>query len=108
MTYYRIPLIEGGQTFSVELGGTSWQVRLAWREADVNGGWYMDFIPQDDDGTKGLYGIPLVPYTDLFAQFQHLGVGHMVAGFDGREKSEFSWSDMGGVITLNWSPSDGD
>lgn len=67
-----IPLSGSPQTFTVDLPGGTYRVRLMYADAD-EGGWTLDF--SDEDGTSLVHGIPLVTGLDLLGQHGHLEIG---------------------------------
>ena len=72
MTTYVLPLIAAPQSFSVTIGGTSYQMTLAYHNVD-QGGWALDI--SDSAGNLLVCGIPLVTGADLLAQYGYLGIG---------------------------------
>ena len=70
---YRVPLQAGTpQTFSIQLGGITYQMMLLYRnDTSGLGGWTVDIA--DDSGNAIVQGIPLVTGADLLAQYKHLG-----------------------------------
>lgn len=66
-----IPLEAGAQSLSVPLGGTSYRMRIWWRES-VTPCWMLDL--STDAGVSLVSGVPLLPGADLLAQHQHLGI----------------------------------
>lgn len=68
---YEIPLQVGTpQTFSIALGGITYQLTFLYRN-DPSGGWTVDIA--DSSGNPILQGVPLVTGADLLAQYRHLG-----------------------------------
>lgn len=72
MAQYKIPLSTGPQKFRIQLGTTTYQLVLIWRDTD-QGGWFLDI--NDTAGNAIVNGIPLLPGSDLLAQYQYLGIG---------------------------------
>lgn len=70
-TVYEIPLSPSPQTFTVSLGGKSYQLTVQWRDA-VEGGWALDIA--DSAGKPLVQGIPLVTGANLLDQFAYLGI----------------------------------
>ncbi len=71
-TINEIPLKVGTpQTFSITLGGVSYNLTLQYR-SDPEGGWILDIADQSDNPI--LQGIPLVTGTNLLAQYAYLGL----------------------------------
>lgn len=72
MSVIEIPLTPQAQSFTITLGATVYSMRITWDAAD-EGGWILDI------GTEGgaplIAGIPMVPGTDLLAQYAYLGFG---------------------------------
>jgi hypothetical protein len=80
MAVFEVPLSPAAQTFSIALGGTTYQLTLVWRDA-VEGGWFVDFA--DANGAAILSGVPLVTGVDLLDQYAHLGfVGSLIVQTD--------------------------
>ncbi|EOC1346689.1 phage baseplate plug family protein [Cronobacter turicensis] len=69
MGIYEIPLTPDNQHFSIDLNGSTYQLRLIWRD----GAWIMDI--EDTAGQRRLTGLPLLPGDDLLAQHSHLAFG---------------------------------
>ncbi len=72
MAKYKITLSTGPQKFLIQLISTTYQFVLIWRDTD-QGGWYLDI--NDTAGNAIVNGIPLLPGSDLLAQYQYLGIG---------------------------------
>lgn len=72
---FSIPLQVGTpQTFSIQLGGVSYQLTFLYRnDTSGLGGWTVDIA--DDNGNPILQGVPLVTGADLLAQYPHLDFG---------------------------------
>ena len=100
MTTFEIPLETGAQSFTVNLGGNVYKLRLIYRNA-VGGGWFLDIERPAD--SSALYGIPLLVNIDLLAQHQHRGFGHLMATLDGDESGQPTYEDMGITLHLYWS-----
>lgn len=98
---FSIPLQAAAQEFAVSLGGESFSVRLQWRSSASGSGWYLDFVPAADPG-RGVRGIPLVLGTDLLGQFQHKGIGHLVARSTNEGADVLRYEDMGTALLLLW------
>lgn len=70
MTPYEIPLSPEAQTFSIDLAGTVYQMRVMWNVESMC--WCLDV--RDDIGGELLLGAPMVPGLDLLRQYPHLGI----------------------------------
>ncbi|EKY3223599.1 phage baseplate plug family protein [Cronobacter dublinensis] len=69
MAMYEIPLTPDNQHFSIDLNGSTYQLRLIWRD----GAWIMDI--EDSAAQRLLAGLPLLPGEDLLAQHSHMAFG---------------------------------
>lgn len=67
MNIQEIPLTPDNQQFSITLGGKSWRMQLLWRDI---AGWILDI--HDSNNTPLLTGVPLIPETNLLAQYPFL------------------------------------
>ena len=63
------------QTFSISLGGTTYQLTFHYHNVDM-GGWVLDIA--DASNKPILCGIPLVLGVDLLAQYAYLNFGGML------------------------------
>ena len=74
-SFFSIPLQVGApQTFSIQLGGATYQLTFLYRnDTSGLGGWTVDIA--DAMGNPILQGVPLVTGADLLAQYPHLGFG---------------------------------
>ncbi|MGL9724465.1 phage baseplate plug family protein [Sodalis sp. (in: enterobacteria)] len=70
MVINEIPLTATNQQFSITLSGTLWQMRIIWRDV---AGWVLDML--NASGDPVITGIPLIPGTDLLAQYGWLNPG---------------------------------
>lgn len=70
MSVFKVPLSPQPQKFSIELGGTTYNLRFFWNDAP-EGGWSMNINDFNDDPI--VQGIPLVVGADLLAQYAYLG-----------------------------------
>lgn len=70
---FTVPLQVGKpQTFSIALGGITYQLAFLYRNDTAGlGGWTLDIA--DASGNPVAQGIPLVTGADLLAQYKHLG-----------------------------------
>lgn len=103
-TTYEIPITPGGgnQSFTVDLGGTSYRLSLNWRAAR-DAGWILDIA--DATGTTLVAGIPLVTGADLLAPHKHIeigGGGAMFVSTDGDLDAPPTFDDLGGLSHLYW------
>ncbi len=70
MTVVEVPLTGQAESFSISLGGVSYQLTVIYRAA-AEGGWVLDIA--DANGVALVGGIPLVTGCDLLEQYAHLG-----------------------------------
>lgn len=98
--FFEIPLSTGAQSFTINLGGVQYQMRLIFRNA-VGGGWFLDM--ERTDGSAAIYGLPLLTETDLLEQYQYKGFGHLLARLENGEKGYPTYEDMGVGLHLYWS-----
>lgn len=98
---YSIPVQEGTpQTFTVTLGGITYQMSLKYRNID-QGGWTLDIA--DQSGNPILNGIPLVTGCDLLAQYTHLGFGgSLVVQTSSDPDAVPTFSNLGGDAQIYW------
>lgn len=69
MNVIEIPLTADNQQFRIQLGQTTYTLRVLWRDV---AGWIMDVM--DSAGEPILNGVPLVPDVDLIEQYPELGI----------------------------------
>lgn len=70
MTPFEIPLSPEPQRFNVDLGGSTYRLRIMWcKECQC---WTLDIY--DAAGVELVLGVPLVTGLDLLRQFPHLGI----------------------------------
>lgn len=69
MNISEIPLSADNQKFSVSIAGTQYRMRLAWRDPV----WCLDLLNSDE--TPVALSLPLLPGTDLLAQYAYLNLG---------------------------------
>lgn len=98
--FFEIPLSTGAQSFSINLGGNQYEMRLIYRNA-VGGGWFLDM--RRADGSDAVLGVPLVTETDLLGQVEHKGFGHLLARLDSGAGGKPTYADMGTSLHLYWS-----
>jgi len=71
-SYYTIPVQVGTpQSFSINLGGTTYQLTLQYRNDSVTPSWVLDIA--DNSGNPIVQGIPLVTGANLLEQYSYLG-----------------------------------
>lgn len=70
-TIYEIPLSSEPQSFSVDLGGTTYRIIMLWNI--ISSVWTLDFYNKDE--APVLRGVPLVANVDLLAAYPHLNFG---------------------------------
>lgn len=80
----RIPTQARAQSFGIDIGQTSYRLRLVYSDAP-EGGWVLDI--RDEDDAPIICGIPLVTGANLLGQHAHLGLGFglYVGNTDGRD-----------------------
>lgn len=103
---YEIPLAQGPQRFSVDILGTTYYMRLYYRE-DPGPGWVMDV--ESPEGVYVATGLALTTGTDLFAPFPYLRVGaRLYALMDGDDMfATPGYTDMGTHLHLYYEYDDG-
>lgn len=69
-SYFTIPLQPQPQTFSITLGGVSYNLTFKYQNVDM-GGWCLDIA--DQNSVPIVQGIPLVTGANLLAQYAYLG-----------------------------------
>lgn len=102
-TYYEIPTIGLPQSFSIQLSGVTYNLRLLYQPASFGppiigvehqtnllvdlsqiGGWVLDI--SDANNNPLACGIPLVTGTNLLAQYRYLNIGGaIVVSTDGSD-----------------------
>ena len=93
MAVFEIPLTPAAQTFSISLGGTSYQLTLMWRDATM-GGWFLDIA--DAASNAIISGVPLVPGVNLLEQYAYLGIGGgLVVQTDNDPDAAPTYDDLG-------------
>ena len=97
---YEIDLVEGAQSFTVNLGGTAYRFRLTYRDAFL-GGWFLDV--EKLDGSDAILGIPMLPMNDLFAQHEYKNFGHLYVIVGNGDYRQPTFEDMGTNVRLIWS-----
>lgn len=100
---FTIPLQVGTpQTFDIQLGGTSYQLTLLYRnDTSGLGGWTVDIA--DGSGNPIVQGIPLVTGADLLAQYKYLGfMGALVAQTTSNPDAVPTFSNLGDDGQLYW------
>lgn len=92
MAYYEIPLSPKPQTFSVALGGVTYQMTLKWNW--VSSCWVLDIA--DASGNAIVNGLPLVTGGDLLDQYAHLGFsGRLIVQTDNDPDAVPTFDDLG-------------
>jgi hypothetical protein len=71
MASYEIPLNAQAQTFSIQLGGQTYQIYMRWNS--FSNIWVLDIL--DNAGNPLVQAIPLVTGTDLLAPYPDLQFG---------------------------------
>lgn len=74
MNITEIPLTADNQQFRIQLGKSTYTLRVLWRD---DAGWIMDVM--DSSAQPLLMGVPLVPEVDLIEQYPELGISGVVA-----------------------------
>lgn len=98
---YIIPMSEGAQSFTVQLGGERFRLTAIYRDNSRGGAWYIDF--EKSDKSDGIYGIPLVLGTDLLGQYPHKGFGHLWIEKSDGTMTRPNYADMGTAVNVVWS-----
>ena len=96
----KIPLTEGAQTFSIDLGENTLTVTLLFRNAKVGSAWYLDL--ETSGGEISLKGVPIVCGIDLLEQHQYLGLGKLFAKVNGSTSATPTYENMGAELELFW------
>lgn len=90
MNISEIPLSPDNQQFSINLAGTTYQMRILWRSPC----WYLDLMLSDH--TPVAMALPLLFGTDLLAQYASAGLGFsLVVGSDSAEPGDPTQTDLG-------------
>jgi len=100
---FSIPLQVGTpQTFSIQLGGVTYQMTFLYRnDTSGLGGWTVDIT--DSNGNPILQGIPLVTGADLLAQYKHLGfTGALVCQTTSNPDAVPTFANLGDDGQLYW------
>ena len=93
MAEFKIPIGTGPQRFRVQLGATTYQFVLVWRDCH-QGGWFLDI--NDAAGNSLACGLPLLPGGDLLAQYEHLGIGGgLYVATDGAPLAQPTFDSLG-------------
>jgi hypothetical protein len=91
MNINEIPLSPDNQQFRIQLSGTTYTLRIIWRDA---AGWIMDV--QDSGGAPLLSGVPLVTGNNLLEQYPQLGInGAIVVVTDNGAPAEPTKTNLG-------------
>lgn len=92
MTPYEIPLSAQAQQFQIQLGGTTYTLKLVWNTMLQL--WVLDILT--GDLLPVVTGLPLQPGVDLLAQFKHLGIpGQLWVELDGDLNQAPGYADLG-------------
>jgi hypothetical protein len=67
---YLVPLINIPQTFTIDLGGTTYTLTCKWN--DIAESWFIDI--GDESQNPLACGIPLITGADLLQQLAYLGI----------------------------------
>jgi hypothetical protein len=120
-TWYEMPLIAQAQTFSIQLAGVTYTMRLMFHEANagisgapvgvdtleqnvvvdtnVLDGWVLDI--SNSTGEPIAFGLPLIPGIDLLYQYQYLGIGGaLMVIVDGNPDGVPDYSSLGDTSHL--------
>jgi hypothetical protein len=114
-TYYEIPTVASPQTFSIQLLGVTYNMRLNYHSTnagflnapvgitsdfgtfiDTNdmSSWVLDI--NDSDNNPIACGIPLITGIDLLYQYQYLNIGgSLVASTDGSVTAPPTFGNLG-------------
>ena len=89
---YEIPLSPQAQTFSIQLGGVGYKVRIYW--GGLQGCWLIDLL--QGSGAPLVQGIPVVTGIDLLAQYAYLGIGgSLIAQTDNNADAVPTFANLG-------------
>lgn len=95
MALFRIPFANIPQRFAIELTGTTYTLENRWNGMNEGGCWEIDVY--DENESPIVMGIPLVTGSDLFEQFEYLGLPSPVIVFtDGDETAIPTLDNLGG------------
>lgn len=100
---FLIPLQVGTpQTFSVQLGGVTYQLTFLYRnDPGGQGGWTLDIA--DAANNPIVQGIPLVTGADLLAQYRHLGfTGKLIVQTTSNPDAVPTFANLGNDGRLYW------
>lgn len=119
-SYYEVPLIASPQAFSIQLGGTTYNLVFLYHTANagfitapvgiatndgsqidtnVIGGWVLDI--NDIRNQPIVCGIPLVTGIDLLYQYKYLGFGgSLVVSSDGSPTTVPTFTNLGTISHL--------
>jgi hypothetical protein len=103
-TVFEIPLAAQPMTFTIPLGGVTYELTMVYRDA-TEGGWSLDI--DDGYGNPILCGVPLVTGADLLAQYAYLGIGGQLwVRSDGEPDAVPTFANLGQVPGghLYWIP----
>jgi hypothetical protein len=104
MTAYEVPTSALDQTFSVALGGITYQLTTRW--CAPASAWVLDIA--DVNGVALVSGIPIVTGVDLLEQYRHLGIaGQLVAQTDGDTFAVPTQANLGTAGRLYFVTTDG-
>jgi hypothetical protein len=99
---FEIPLTPTPQLFSVQLGTTTYNMTLLWRD-DPEQGWVLDIADSQDNPIVS--GIPLVTGADLLAQYEYLNFGgQLIVQSDSDPLSVPTFTNLGQTSHLYWAP----
>lgn len=99
--YFRVPLVNVPQRFSINLGGRDFTIVSRWN--DVVGAWFLDLYDANTQAPLVL-SMPLVTGADLLAQYRHLGInGHLVAFTDGDAWAMPTFANLGAEGRLTYA-----
>lgn len=88
-----VPLTSVPQTFSIQLGPTTYNMNLYWNN-NAEGGWTLDIA--DNNNNPIVQGIPIVTGADLLAQYGYLNFGgQLVAYTDGDPLVPPTYTNLG-------------
>jgi len=96
MQLREIPLSATCQQFTISLSGRVWQMRLIWRDA---AGWVLDML--NASGDPVITGIPLIPGTDLLAQYGWINPGGRLVVVTEEDLLPDA-TDLGKTVKLYW------
>lgn len=101
-TPLEIPLISRPETFAIQLGAVTYNLRVYWLVSASC--WAIDIA--DQNLVPLVNGLPLVTGTDLLGQFAYLIPGTLQIVNDGNSDAPPGWNGLGATSHLIFTPPD--